>query len=239
MYLTMQPESANDCARLRIYLTHACPIMRAGLLTILSSQPEFTVSVGEHCAPADSQPVVVVTDYANGMRAARRHDLQPLHGAPRVLVLTGMAKEWEVRQAIDSGVHGYLLLGCSPEELIQSVRLLGRGVTYFSAPAMRGVVTSMSRELLTRRETEVLRGLARGGSDKLIARELGIGVGTVKTHVKHLLEKLDANARTHAVVVALQRGLLSEHLLEADAASFQSASSRLMVSSVVHSPLAR
>lgn len=219
MNLTLPPECVADGAPTRIHLTHVCPIVRAGLLAILSAQPDFMVSVDERCPSGYPHPCVVVTDYAAGMQAARQVWPQRPGYTPRVLILTSQSKEWEVRQAVDSGVHGYLLLGCSAEELVKSVRMLGHGVDYLSATATRSVIDSMKREALTRRETEVLHVLARGGSDKLIARELGIGVGTVKSHIKHLLEKLDATARTHAVVVAMRRGLLSEIHMGAGAAA--------------------
>ncbi|RZA34551.1 MAG: response regulator transcription factor [Lysobacteraceae bacterium] len=79
---------------------------------------------------------------------------------------------------------------------------------YLSESMTRSVADSLTRESLTGRETDVLQLLAQGCCNKSIARKLGIGVGTVKTHVKGVMSKLDATARTHAVVVATQRGLI-------------------------------
>lgn len=201
-------------ARRRVLLTHACPIVRAGVAAILSAQPDFIVSSSERCPTVFSEPCIVVTDYASGLYAACYPWPKGAGYAPRILVLTSHYKEGEVRRAVDSGVHGYLLLGSSPEELVKSVRLLGHGMNYLSPLANRSVIESMRREMLTQRETDVLQVLARGGSDKLIARELGIGVGTVKSHLKHLMGKLGATARTHAVVEALRRGILSDLPIE-------------------------
>src|SRR5205085_4074433 len=83
-----------------------------------------------------------------------------------------------------------------------------RGIRYLSEAVSRSVAASLGRASLTERETDVLQLLAEGCCNKLIARRLGIGVGTVKTHVKGVMSKLDATARTHAVVVAAARGLI-------------------------------
>lgn len=210
MYFSLPVDGPIEGRRTRILLTHACPIVRAGLAAILSAQPDFHVSSSDSCPAAFDAPCVLITDYAAGVAAARHAWPKQPGCAPRVLVLTSHHKEGEVRRAVDSGVNGYLLLGSSPEELVDSVRHLCAGMNYLSALATRSVIDSMQREVLTRRETDVLEMLVRGGSDKLIARELGIGVGTVKSHVKHLMVKLGVTARTHAVVEALRRGILSD-----------------------------
>lgn len=197
---------------IQVHLTHACPIMRAGWHAILSTQSDFTISATPQRLPLGREACVIVTDYAGGMRATRdiwpRHPAQPTRVL--VLVLTTYDKEWEVRHAMDSGVHGYLLQGCDGTEVIASIRMLSQGNSYLSEPANRSVADSLRRLMLTPRETEVLPVLARGSSDKLIARELGITIGTVKSHMKQVLHKLGASARTQAVVVAMQRGLFQD-----------------------------
>lgn len=192
----------------RVRLIHSCPLLRAGMAAILSAQADLHVSEHDAWPAYFLEECIVITDYACGIRTASQQRSQQPGCQPRVLIVTNRDKEWEVRQAVDSGVHGYLQLGCAAEELIRTVRLLSRGICYLSATAVRSVTDSLRRTGLTQREHDVLRVLARGGSDKLIARELGIGPGTVKSHVKHLLQKLDASARTQAVVVAIERGLL-------------------------------
>jgi DNA-binding NarL/FixJ family response regulator len=196
-------------APIPVYLTHACPIVRAGLAAILAPHAAFAV-VEARCPRDFSAASIIITDYAAGLHAAAQAWQQAPGHAPRVLVMTHHYKEWEVQRAVSSGVNGYLLQGCTAEELVRCVQLLGRGIDYLSATAGRSVVDSLGREPLTPRELDVLQVLAQGGSDKEIARTLGIGAGTVKSHIKHLLAKLDASARTHAVVVAMRRGLLSE-----------------------------
>lgn len=191
-----------------VHIIHADPVMAAGLRAILSEQHDFAVSMQAVLPHALSMAQVIVADYQSGLAACRQMPQGRYSDAPRVLIVTPFDKEWEVRMAMDNGVHGYLLQGCCPEELVKGVRLLSQGQRYLSEPATRRVADSLGRESLTGRETDVLRLLAKGRCNKSIARELSIGVGTVKTHVKGLMNKLGATARTHAVVVAMQRGLI-------------------------------
>lgn len=190
-----------------VHIIHTDPVMTAGLQAILADRPELRVST--HLSQPEARQVarVLVTDYDTGLALAR----QPEHAGARrasVLIVTQLDKEWEVRIAMDAGVHGYVLQSCSPDELLEAVAALAQGQRYLSESVTRSVADSLSRENLTGRETDVLQLLAEGCCNKSIARKLGIGVGTVKTHVKGVMSKLDATARTHAVVVATQRGLI-------------------------------
>ncbi|MGX9220756.1 LuxR C-terminal-related transcriptional regulator [Massilia varians] len=196
----MQPISSA------VHIMHADPIMTVGLHAILADQPGLRVTT--HLAQTEAQRVarVLVTDYDTGIKLARKPPAGSL--APVVLVVTQFDKEWEVRLAMDAGVAGYLLQSCGTDELAHAVEQLARGQRYLSESMTRSVADSLTRESLTGRETDVLQLLAQGCCNKSIARQLGIGVGTVKTHVKGVMSKLDATARTHAVVVAAQRGLI-------------------------------
>ena len=181
--------------------------MTAGLHAILADRQEWRVST--HLSQPEARQVarVLVADYDTGLALAR----QPEHAGlrrPSVLIVTQLDKEWEVRLAMDAGVHGYVLQSCSQDELLKAVAALAQGQRYLSESVTRSVADSLSRENLTGRETDVLQLLAEGCCNKSIARRLGIGVGTVKTHVKGVMHKLDATARTHAVVVAARRGLI-------------------------------
>ncbi|MEW6763088.1 MAG: response regulator transcription factor [Pseudomonadota bacterium] len=189
-----------------VHIMHADPIMTVGIHAVLADQPGLRVT--NHLRQPEAQRVarVLVTDYDNGVALARQAGAASQ--APGVLVVTQFDKEWEVRLAMDAGVAGYLPQSCGPDELAHAVDLLVRGQRYLSESMTRSVADSLTREALTGRETDVLQLLAQGCCNKSIARKLGIGVGTVKTHVKGVMSKLDATARTHAVVVATQRGLI-------------------------------
>jgi DNA-binding NarL/FixJ family response regulator len=189
-----------------VHIMHADPIMTVGIHAVLADQPGLRVTT--HLRQPEAQRVarVLVTDYDNGVALARQAGAASQ--MPGVLVVTQFDKEWEVRLAMDAGVAGYLPQSCGPDELAHAVDLLVRGQRYLSESMTRSVADSLTREALTGRETDVLQLLAQGCCNKSIARKLGIGVGTVKTHVKGVMSKLDATARTHAVVVATQRGLI-------------------------------
>jgi DNA-binding NarL/FixJ family response regulator len=191
-----------------VHIVHPDAAMAAGLQAILSEQPDFRVTTHARQPEAQAGARVLVTDYVTGITLARQQD-RGYAGTACVLIVSQLDKECEVRSAMDSGVHGYLLQSTSTEELVNAVRYLSQGQRYLCRSVMRTVADSLTRETLTCREKEVLQLLAEGCCNKLIARRLGIGVGTVKTHVKGVMSKLDATARTHAVVVAAQRGLIA------------------------------
>ncbi|EKU82913.1 response regulator transcription factor [Massilia timonae] len=190
-----------------VHIIHTDPVMTAGLHAILAGRQEWRVSTHPSQPEARQVARMLVADYDTGLALARRPEHAGLR-RPSVLIVTQLDKEWEVRLAMDAGVQGYVLQSCSQDELLEAVASLVQGQRYLSESVTRSVAASLSRETLTGRETDVLQLLAEGCCNKSIARRLGIGVGTVKTHVKGVMSKLDATARTHAVVVATQRGLI-------------------------------
>ena len=190
-----------------VHIMHADPVMTVGLHAILAELPELRVSTSLRQPEGQRVARVLVADYDTGIALARRPMPEALRN-PAVLIVTQLDKEWEVRIAMDAGVHGYVLQSCNPDEVQKAVAALAQGQRYLTESVTRSVADSLSRETLTGRETDVLQLLAQGCCNKSIARKLGIGVGTVKTHVKGVMSKLDATARTHAVVVATQRGLI-------------------------------
>ncbi len=192
-------------AAIPVRLAHPCHIIRAGLTAILSPYPDFRILPDEQTDFSAADDLIVIADYGVGLAAARA-----TRARQAVLILTTRDKEWEVREAIDSGVRGYLLHGCSADELIDALYLLASGACHMTPMAVRKVDVASTWAALTPRENDVLRALACGCSDKSIARKLSITPGTVKSHIKHLLRKLDATARTHAVIIAIERGLLAE-----------------------------
>jgi two-component system NarL family response regulator len=197
--------------KVHVLIAHADPIVSAGLAALLGAHNDMQISIASSEAASLAGADVIVLDHRNGLehmrRAANAH-----HGdsQPRVLIVTQLEREWEVRTAMMAGVHGYLLQNSDSEQLLTAVRTLSRGMRYLSADLSRCVADSFTRIGLTSRETDVLQLLAQGQCNKSIARELGIGVGTVKTHVKGLFDKLGATARTHAVVLATRRGLVGD-----------------------------
>jgi DNA-binding NarL/FixJ family response regulator len=200
---------------INVVIAHGDAIVNAGLAALLGTSADMQITLSNANADAGqtgyTSADVVITDHRGGLEIMRRC-AHAHHGetAARVLIVTQMEREWEVRTAMMAGVHGYLLQSADQEQLLTAVRTLSRGLRYLSADLSRCVADSFTRIGLTSRETDVLQLLAEGQCNKSIARELGIGVGTVKTHVKGLFDKLGATARTHAVVLATRRGLVGD-----------------------------
>ncbi len=186
-----------------VAVAHAHPIATAGIAASLHGSGWHVTTRAEDpgCAAVAD---VVVADYDTGLALARSAP-----GRHRgILVVTRRATEADVLRACEAGVAGYLLEDAGADELRLAVRHVMNGARYYSAAAAAHLEAGRCRERLTDRETDVLRLLAAGRCDKQIARDLGIGVGTVKWHVHNLMGKLGTTARLQAVVVAARRGIV-------------------------------
>jgi DNA-binding NarL/FixJ family response regulator len=126
----------------------------------------------------------------------------------RIIVLTTYAGDVQAAAALRAGAAGYLLKSLVRKELIETIRAVHAGKRRVPAEIATEIAEHVADDALTMRELEVLRRVAAGKSNKLIAAELEISEGTVKTHMKSILPKLDASDRTHAVTIALKRGIL-------------------------------
>jgi len=193
---------------LSIVVSHREPLIAIGAAHWLAQDSRLHVAVADD-ADGWRAADVVVTDYAAGLqRAASLAANAPGRSRPKLLVITAERREHEVRRALEAGVQGYLLTDCPMDELQRCVHALGAGSRYFNMAVAQAMADSLSREALTGREQEVLALLVRGQTNKAIARNLNIAIGTVKSHVKALMAKLDAHSRTEVVAVATARGLV-------------------------------
>lgn len=181
--------------RIRVRVLHADPIVRAGLSFSCGTYSDFQL--------VEDSADVVVADYANGVALA-----SDAATSFKVLVVGGSEREWDIRRALERGVHGYLLGGCTLEELAAGIRAVHRGMRHLSPLAAARLAQSVYSESLTTREAEVLRLVIHGLPNKSIANRLGIAVGTVKSHLKATFEKLNVRNRTQAVTLVEERGLL-------------------------------
>lgn len=193
-----------------VSIAHADVIVSAGLAVLLAGQADMHVAVraaGDAVIHPDTD--VLILDHRSAMELLRHWSrAYPVPKRPRVLIVTQLDREWDVHAAMMAGVHGYLLQNADAGQLLAAVHALSRGKHYLSAGLSHCMADSPTRIGLTSRETDVLQLLAQGMCNKSIARELGIGVGTVKTHVRGVCDKLGAKARTHAVVLAMRSGLV-------------------------------
>jgi DNA-binding NarL/FixJ family response regulator len=126
----------------------------------------------------------------------------------RIIVLTTYAGDVQVVRALKAGARGYLLKADVNEELLDTIRSVHAGHRSIHPEVAAELAEFTGREALTVREIEVLRLIATGNANKEIGARLSVGEDTVKRHVTNILGKLDANDRTHAVTIALKRGII-------------------------------
>lgn len=212
--------------RIQIDVAYTDPLVAIGLATVLGEQPDMQVrrrwqaDLGRDPVDPDAPAAdILVADYRQGLQAAEQQRRTPRQALPgtaaapqrrgRVLVISSSEREYDVRRALDAGVDGYLELGCDLHELVQGVRQLARGSRYLSSAAASRMADSLHRTALTPRELQVLQLLAQGQSNKAIALALTVTLGTVKAHLKTVMNKLDAASRTEAASIALARGLVA------------------------------
>jgi DNA-binding NarL/FixJ family response regulator len=201
-------------------------LFRAGLISLLGEMPEFQV-VGE---AGDGQaalevirrvrPDVLLLDVnmplMGGVDVVRAIRCLPQSDQCRILMLTISKSEEDLLGAISAGADGYLLKSAEPDELRKAILLVTQGMSVLSPQVTRQVLrAAVSGEAnrssdsgLSSREMEVLECLAHGKTTSQIAGELFISENTVKTHVRHILEKLEASNRAEAVSKAAQMGLI-------------------------------
>lgn len=196
--------------QINVLLMIATPLLQAGVRTALRDVPQINL-LQEHAASSGQGAEVVVTDSASGLHAIDfdgRPELAALRPHSRVLAVCQHAREHSVETALRSGVHGFVRASCSVDELVEAIRTLALGALYVCPDVAQRMAATFSRDALTTREAHVLQLLARGQCNKTIARDLGIALGTVKTHVKGIMMKLGASSRTEAASIAAEKGLV-------------------------------
>lgn len=131
-----------------------------------------------------------------------------LHPHPKLLLFSVEETEEDIHRAVSAGVLGYLPKSAPRTELVEAVRRLAGGGRYFSRDIQEKLRARRSHSPLSRKETEVLKAVAEGLPNKMIAVQMAVSTETVKTHVAHVLRKLGAQDRTAAVFIGIQRGIL-------------------------------
>jgi DNA-binding NarL/FixJ family response regulator len=126
----------------------------------------------------------------------------------RIIVLTTHAGDFHVSRALKAGARAYLLKSLMREDLLATIRAVHAGQKRLSAELAAEIAEHATDDVLTPREIDVLRLIAKGNANKEIARGLLLSQETVKVHVKNILSKLGVNDRTHAVTVGLKRGII-------------------------------
>ena len=209
---------------LRILVAEDHPLFRKGVISLLSSVPEFEV-VGEATSGKEAvaratelQPDVVLMDLqmpgGNGIEATR----EIVHESPsiRVLVVTLFEDDDSVFMALRAGARGYVLKDADEEELVRAIRAVGRGEAIFSPAVAERVLAyfagspravPLAFPTLTDREREILNLIARGHPNPSIAKELSLSTKTVGNYVSNIFAKLQVADRAQAMIRAREAGL--------------------------------
>jgi DNA-binding NarL/FixJ family response regulator len=204
-------------AIIRVLVVDDHPVVRDGIRGMLERDERVAV-VGEAADGREavarvraSDPDLVLMDLrmpgGDGVSAIR--ELRAAHPTrPRILVLTTYDTDRDIHAAIDAGADGYLLKATPRVELIDAVLRAASGQSVLAPAAARSLMDRGRADPLTERELQVLGAIARGGTNREVARELLVSEATVKTHLLHLYPKLGVRDRAAAVRVAFEHGLL-------------------------------
>jgi DNA-binding NarL/FixJ family response regulator len=209
--------SSSSSHPIRILLVDDHPLILAGLADTIANQPDLRV-VGELDDGQDVvasfealRPDITIMDIAmprmNGLQALEA--LRRAHGNARVIMLTTLHGDHQMRRAIELGAAGFLMKHSLRKDLIDAIRAVHAGTRWIPAEVARTLAEHLGQSSLSEREIEVLRSASAGNSNKRIGHHLGIAEDTVKAHVRTILAKLDARDRTHAVAIAVKRGIIS------------------------------
>ena len=214
----MKPKSmpTADQARIRVLVADDHPVVRDGIIANLKPQGDMTVvaeagdGIQALALIKEHLPDVVMPDLRmpvmDGLEVLV--ELMALKLPGKVIVMTTFESQEDVHRSMKAGARGYLLKDSSQEEILEAIRRVALGETYLPARIVQKVAEGLRKPELSPREMEVLQCVTDGKSNKEIGVQLFISEGTVKTHVKSLLEKLSVVGRTAAIREAVHRGLV-------------------------------
>ena len=194
-------------------------LVRKGIAAILSTQPDLRL-VGEANSAADAlrlyrqfRPDVTLMDLRlpdkSGIETTR--EIRSQAPSAKIIALTSYDGDQDIYRALEAGVRGYLLKEMVHTEIVRAIRIVHAGKRFIPQEVTQQLNGYFPEVALTPREVEVLSLVARGFGNKEVGDVLGTAPGTVKAHVQSILSKLGAKDRTHAVTIALRRGIIHLH----------------------------
>jgi DNA-binding NarL/FixJ family response regulator len=191
-------------------------LLRKGIAALVNAEPDMKLiaeaSNGQEAIESFRlhRPDVTLMDIQmpdfNGIEAINR--IQSEFPDARIIVLTTYTGDAQVVKALRAGARAYILKGHVHRELLETIRAVHAGQKKIPPDIAAELADHLADDELTQREIDVLRLIAAGNSNKLIADHLSIGEATVKSHVTNILSKLSANDRAHAVTIGLKRGII-------------------------------
>jgi DNA-binding NarL/FixJ family response regulator len=208
--------SSAPSSSIRILIVDDHPVVRAGLTSMLATQPGLevadSVSSGEEALDTLERQrldIVLLDLRMPGMNGidtllAIRRKAIPVH----VIVLTSYETDEDIYRAINAGAEGYLLKNASLREMVEAIRAVRAGNRYIPRRIASRLAERMTRSNLTARELEILKILTKGLTNKQIGSALGISDNTVRNHINSIIEKLEVSDRTEASTTAIQRGIV-------------------------------